>query len=328
MPPDTLLRVRGLTIGFPSGNGAWRHPVKDLSLTVDTNERVGLVGESGSGKSLTALACLGLIPEPGRLLGGEISITGVELFGPTAGAVNRVPHGSVGLVFQEAADALNPVYSVGFQLEETIRVQCRVARREARERAYNLLASVSLDNPPAVHAAYPYELSGGQAQRVMLALALAGEPKLLIADEPTSALDLVTQAQVLRLIERLTAERGLALLLISHDLGVVSGMVERVVVMHGGRIVEGGPAEAVLADPLHPFTRLLMASRSGRSAPPTDASTPYRSQPHAGGCSFADRCPDVRPPCRVMVPDLENAGNERTVRCPVVLEEMVSAGDC
>jgi len=327
MPPETLLRVRGLTIGFPSGNGAWRHPVKDLSLTVDTNECIGLVGESGSGKSLTALACLGLIPEPGRLCGGEISIAGVELFGPTSGTLNRAPHGTVGLAFQEAADALNPVYSVGFQLEETIRVQCQVDRREARERAHDLLASVSLDDPPAVHAAYPHELSGGQAQRVMLALALAGEPKLLIADEPTSALDLVTQAQVLALIERLTVERGLALLLISHDLGVVSGMVERVVVMHGGRIVEEGPAGAVLTDPLHPFTRLLMASRAGCSVPPKGASSPSRLQPDAGGCSFAHRCPEVRPPCRFKVPVLENAGNERSVRCPVVLEELVSAGD-
>ncbi len=326
MNPEALLRVRNLTIGFPSVNGTWRHAVVDLSMTVGAGERRGLVGLSGSGKSLTALACLGLIPEPGRRLGGRVTVAGVDLFHAANGADVPPPRGTVGLVLQEAADALNPVYTVGFQLEETIRVLLRVAPREARERALGLLASVAIDDPRAVCAAYPFELSGGQAQRVMLALALAGEPRILIADEPTSALDTVTQAQVLRLIERLAAERDLALLLISHDLAMVAGMVARVAVMHGGRIVEEGPAAAIFAHPLHPFTRLLVAARPGRRKTPTDRPAPLDSGLPARGCSFADRCQVVRPSCRAAVPDLEEAAADRKVRCPIA-REAGAAGD-
>ena len=284
MPPDALLRVHELTVGFPSSEGGWLPAVEGVSLTVKRGERVGLVGESGSGKSLTALACLGLVPEPGRIFGGEVSVGGIDAVGQSEGQRSPLRGATVGLVLQEAGGALNPVFTAGFQLEETLRVHRDMGRGEARERALDLLAAVAVEEPEVVMRAYPHELSGGQAQRVMLALALAGEPELLIADEPTSALDLMTQTQVLELLQDLIVERGLALLLISHDLTVMAGMVERVIVMHAGRIVEEGPTKVLFSDPLHPFTRLLLASVPGRLRDPQPFSAPPTPQSTDAGC--------------------------------------------
>ncbi len=264
MEAEALLKVHGLEVAFPDRRGGQRVVVDNVSLEVGVGERVGLVGESGGGKSLTALAILGLVPEPGEIRSGRVTIGGID--------TKEVPDcrgGVVGLVLQEAGSGLNPVYSVGFQLVETIEAHGIARGEEARRRALALLTEVAIDNPGPILAAYPHQLSGGQAQRVMIALALAGDPRMIVADEPTTALDMLTQAQILELLVRITDERGLGLLLVSHDLAVIGELVHRVVVMHGGRIVEEGATSEILRQPNHPVTRRLveaaMRVRGGRS---------------------------------------------------------------
>ena len=320
MRDNFVLEVDDLTVGFPSLTEGWTHPVDSVSLAVSAGERLGLVGESGSGKSLTALACLGLVPEPGRILEGAARAGGIDVRSASLDELHRLRGGIIGLAFQEAAEALNPVYTVGFQIAETVSTHHRVTRREAWNRTISLLAEVAVDEPETIAAAYPHELSGGQAQRVMLALALAGRPQLLIADEPTSALDVVTQAQVIELLERLTHEQGLALLLISHDLLVVENVVERVIVMYAGRVIEEGPTDAIFSTPLHPYTEMLLASAPGRRSR-LDASIqgPATSfaKPAVSGCRFSHRCPIVEPGCRDEEPALQQIGSGRRVRCIV-----------
>lgn len=255
MEAEVLLEISGLKVAFPDDDGGRRTVVDNVSLQVGAGERVGLVGESGSGKSLTALAILGLAPEPGEIRAGRVTLGGVD-----ADQVPGYRGGAVGLVLQEAGSALNPVYSVGFQLVETIVAHGRAGGDDARQRAGALLAEVAIDDPEPIMAAYPHQLSGGQAQRVMLALALAGEPRLIVADEPTTALDVLTQAQILDLLVRITDERRLGLLLVSHDLAVIGQVVHRIVVMHDGRVVEEGPTADVLQNPQHPSTRSLVAA--------------------------------------------------------------------
>lgn len=264
MEAEASLKVHGLEVAFPDRRGGQRVVVDNVSLEVGVGERVGLVGESGSGKSLTALAILGLVPEPGEIRSGRVTIGGID--------ANEVPGyrgGVVGLVLQEAGSALNPVYSVGFQLVETIEAHGVARGEEARQRARALLTEVAIEDPGPILAAYPHQLSGGQAQRVMIALSLAGEPMMIVADEPTTALDVLTQAQILELLVRITDERRLGLLLVSHDLAVIGQLVHRVVVMREGRIVEEGATSEVLRQPKHPVTRRLveaaMRVRGGRS---------------------------------------------------------------
>ena len=320
MCPDNVLEIDDLTVGFPSLADGWTHPVESVSLAVAAGERVGLVGESGSGKSLTALASLGLVPEPGKILDGSSRAGGIDVRSASLDELHRIRGGIVGLAFQEAAEALNPVYTVGFQIAETVSTHHRVTRREAWDRTISLLAEVAIDEPENIARAYPHELSGGQAQRVMLALALAGRPQMLIADEPTSALDVVTQAQVMELLERLTREHGLALLLISHDLRVVESVVERVIVMYAGRVIEEGPTAAVFSAPLHPYTKMLLASAPGRRGRLDDSlQDPATSfaRPAVRGCRFCHRCPIAEPTCREEEPDLLSAGPGRRVRCPL-----------
>ena len=255
MEAEPLLEVDDLGVAFPDGSGGRRVVVDGVSLTVGAGERVGLVGESGSGKSLTALAILGLTPEPGEIGTGRVMVDGVE-----SSEIAGCRGGVVGLVLQEAGSALNPVYSIGYQLVETIETHGIARGEAARLRALELLGEVALEDPEPIYGAYPHQLSGGQAQRVMLALALAGEPRVIVADEPTTALDLVTQAQILELLGRITDERNLGLLLVSHDLAVIAQLVHRVVVMHEGRIVEEGRTAEVLQNPEHPSTRALVAA--------------------------------------------------------------------
>jgi ABC-type dipeptide/oligopeptide/nickel transport system ATPase component len=264
----TLLAVRGLTIAFP-GAGGWRPVVRGVSLAVERGEIFGLVGESGSGKTLTALAILGLLPPNARVTAGRI-----ELQGPGAGAtvetmdlltlgpreLRRVRGGRIGLVFQEPATALNPAYTIGFQVVEAVRAHRALSRREAREEAVRLLDRVALPDARRRLADYPHQLSGGQRQRVMIAVALAGGPDLLLADEPTTALDVTLQAQILELLEDLRRDLGLAVLLITHDLGVVAETCDRVAVMHAGEIVEAAAVEALFRSPAHPYTRALLAA--------------------------------------------------------------------
>ncbi len=255
-----MIRIRNLSLAFPASRGGHTAALRGVSLEIAAGERVALVGESGSGKSLLALACLGLFPEHGRVVEGSIELDGADAATAPAATLRAWRGGIAGLAFQEAAGALSPVYTIGFQLAEAVRAHRPLSRRQARERALELLAEVAIEEPEAVLRAYPHELSGGQAQRAMLAVALAAGPRLLIADEPTSELDPITRAEVLGLVGRLCRERGLSLLLVSHDLAVVRGLAERVVVLHAGQVIDEGPTEALFSAPTHPITRELLAA--------------------------------------------------------------------
>jgi len=322
MSTKFVLQTADLTIAFPAPDGGWQNVIQDVTLTVADGERVALVGESGSGKSMTALAFLGLVPEPGKVLAGSTVTAGIAVSSASENELRRIRGAEVGLVFQEAAEALNPVYTIGFQLAETIRTHNGTTRAVARRQVRELLAEVAVGDPESVARSYPHELSGGEAQRAMLALALAGKPRCLIADEPTSALDVVTQARVLGLLERLTGEHGLGLLLISHDLLVVEGMVERVAVMYAGRIVEEALTEQLFHEPLHPYTRLLLDSAHGhREEPSETGSATFVGvlRPAADGCRFRNRCPVAEPSCADEEPALTEVAAGRSVRCPVAV---------
>lgn len=253
MATEPLLRAEGLDVVFPGPDGTRRKVLDGVSLSVGAGERVGLVGSSGSGKSMTALAILDLVPEPGQRCGGRVFVDGAD-----AASVDGFRGGVVGLVLQEAASALNPVFSVAGQLVETLAEHGVAKGADARQRAHALLREAAIEDVESVAKAYPHQLSGGQAQRVMIALALAGDPRVILADEPTTALDAVTQARILELLVRITDERGLGLLLVSHDLAVMADLVHRVVVIDGGRVVEEGTPAELIGDPHHPATRRIV----------------------------------------------------------------------
>jgi ABC-type dipeptide/oligopeptide/nickel transport system ATPase component len=254
----TLLEVSDLLIGFPRADGSWAHPVNGVSLAVDRGETVALVGASGSGKSLTALALVGLVPPPGQVIGGEIRLDGNELAQAPDEVWRRYRGRRIGLVFQDPLASLNPVRTIGDHLTETLRTHRPLTAGAARSEAVRLLGTVGLAEPARRAKAWPHQLSGGQRQRVLIALALAGEPDLLVADEPTSALDVTVQAEILDLLASLRRDRGLAMLLITHDLAVAATQADRVAVMQAGRIVETGTADTVLRHPSHPYTRALL----------------------------------------------------------------------
>jgi len=264
---DALLEIRDLGVAFPARDaaGGWLPVVRGAALAVGRGEVVGLVGESGSGKTLTALAVLGLVPPPGRVTAGSILLAedgggAVDLLKLAPEALRRVRGARVAMVFQEPATAFNPVYSIGFQIAEAVRAHRRISRGEARREAARLLDRVAFPEARRRLDDYPHQLSGGQRQRAMIAMALAGGPDLLLADEPTTALDVTLQAQILELLDELRRDLGLAVLLITHDLGVVAETCDRVVVMREGRVVETAWVEELFRAPAHPYTRELLAA--------------------------------------------------------------------
>jgi oligopeptide/dipeptide ABC transporter ATP-binding protein len=295
-----VLRVHGLDVGT-----ADLRLVSDVSFTIAAGERVGLIGESGSGKSLTAMAMMGLLPEGVRAT-GSVRLAGVghDLVGASEPRLATVRGAAMTMVFQEPMSALNPSMRVGDQVAEVMLLHgTQPDRRSARAAAVNLLDSVHLPDPERLARAYPHQLSGGQRQRVMIAIALANGPSVLLADEPTTALDVTVQAQVLDLILTGVAERGAALLFITHDLAVVATVCERVMVMYGGRIVESGPVKEVFTNPRHPYTRGLLAA-SDMTATNGRLSTIPGSVPAAGrfpdGCVFRTRCTHAADDCTVL----------------------------
>jgi oligopeptide/dipeptide ABC transporter ATP-binding protein len=295
-------------------------PVLDqVSLTVRDGETVGLVGESGSGKSVTALAILGLLGEQGRVDAGEIRLDGRDLVPLPEREWLKVRGRQVAMVFQEPMTSLNPLLPVGFQVAEVLEEHLGIGRAEARRRAAALFRDVGIPDAGRRIDAYPHQLSGGMRQRVMLAMAMACRPRLLIGDEPTTALDVTIQAQILALLRDLGRAAGTALLLISHDLGVVAAMASRVVVMYAGQVVEEAPARELYARPAHPYTRLLLAvvprvhQKHARLSAIAGSIPPPTALPV--GCRFHPRCPDAIALCREAAPALEPHGPDRRVRC-------------
>ena len=314
---EPLLEVRDLVTAFPAPAGPLR-AVDGVSLEVRRGEAVALVGESGSGKSLTALSVLRLVAPPGRVVGGTVAFEGRDLLSLGEREMCAVRGARIAMVFQEPMTALNPVLTAGFQVAEAVLAHEGVSRKEARGRARDLLVSVNLPDPDRVLDAYPHELSGGQRQRVCIAMALACRPALLLADEPTTALDVTLQAQFLDLLDWLRREMGLAVLLITHDLGVVARFAERVYVMYCGRVVEQGPAAALLTDPKHPYTRGLLASVPRRGAKGRLQAIPGgvpRLAEVPPGCAFGPRCPRFTEACAAAVPPVLAVGEGREVRC-------------
>jgi len=318
----SLLAVEDLTVGFDSGeSGALpRRVVEETSFALEPGSTLGLVGESGCGKSVTAMSIMRLLPSPpSRVFAGRIMFEGQDLLGLSPEKMRAIRGDRIGMVFQEPMTSLNPVLSVGFQIEEVLRLHRRLSHADARARALEMLGYVGIGAPERRLAQYPHQLSGGLRQRVMIAIALVCRPQLLIADEPTTALDVTIQAQILDLLRRLKREFGMALLLITHDLGVVAEMCDTVAVMYAGRIVERATAEALFRRPRHPYTHGLLAARP-RLVPkggklPTIAGTVPPPGRRGTGCSFADRCPRVLPRCRSERPELASVGEAQFAAC-------------
>jgi peptide/nickel transport system ATP-binding protein len=298
-PESPLLSVQHLTTGFDVGD-RFVPAVIDVSFDVSAGETLCLVGESGSGKSLTALSIMRLVQRPGRIAEGRLLFKGRDLRTFGTREMQKVRGAEIALIFQEPMTALNPVFTIGSQIEETLRVHGRATRRTARQKAIELLEAVRVPEPHKRVRDYPHQLSGGLRQRALIAMSLSCDPVLVIADEPTTALDVTIQAQILELLRSLQQRMGLALLLITHDLGVVAEMADRVAVMYAGRIVEEAPVRTLFADPKHPYTRGLMASIPG-GAPGTRLRAIQGTVPPLGelppGCSFTPRCPNRFEPC-------------------------------
>jgi peptide/nickel transport system ATP-binding protein len=316
-----LLSVSHLTTGFDQ-DGRFVPAVMDLSFDLDAGETLCLVGESGSGKSLTALSIMRLIPNPGRITSGRILFRSAggerDLLTLPERDMEHVRGAEIGLVFQEPMTALNPVFTIGNQIEETLRIHGRATRWNACAKAVELLASVSVPDPEQRAREYPHQLSGGLRQRALIAMALACGPSLLIADEPTTALDVTIQAQILDLLRDLQKRMGLALLLITHDLGIVAGMADRVAVMYAGRIIEEAPVDVLFSNPRHPYTRGLMASMPG-AEPGARLKAIQGTVPPLGqlppGCAFAPRCPDRFEPCATVAPETTQLPDGCGVKC-------------
>ena len=322
----SLLSVEDLRVFFHIEAGTVR-AVDGVTLSVQRGQAVGLVGESGCGKTITGMSVLGLLQPPGRIEGGRILFRGrtdsqtVDLAGldPRGDQIRAIRGAEIAIVFQEPMTSLNPVYTVGDQIAEAVLVHRRVTRRDARDQAVEMLQRVGLPQPHRIAGEYPHQLSGGMRQRAMIAMALSCDPCLLIADEPTTALDVTVQAQILDLIARAQAERHMALLLITHDLGVVAHMAAAIAVMYLGTVVECGPRNAIFNSPLHPYTQALL-----RSVPVLGRRAKERLSPVRGtvpdplavpaGCPFAPRCPEQMEVCCVR-PSLQEAEPGHQVAC-------------
>ena len=317
-PPEPLLVVDGLRTVFPTDGGVVR-AVDDVSFRLHPHETLGLVGESGCGKSVTALSVMRLVDPPGVVRARGILWRGTDLLSLSERAMRRIRGGEISMIFQEPMTSLNPVFTVGEQIIEAVRLHQEKSRDEARAIAVDMLRRVGISNPDRAVDRYPHQMSGGMKQRVMIAMALACRPSLLIADEPTTALDVTIQAQILDLLRDLQRDLGAALLFITHDMGIIAEMAHRVAVMYAGRIVESAPVREIFANPLHPYTRGLLA------CVPTVAGRKERLQTIPGtvpdlahlppGCAFRPRCPVKAPESETTVPELREVAPGHFVAC-------------
>jgi len=317
-----LLSVRGLRSHFVTPRGEVQ-AVRDVSFDIAPGEIVGLVGESGSGKSATAMSLLRLLPGSAKV-SGSVTFRGRDVLKLRGEALRRLRGGEVSMIFQDPMTALDPVFTIGDQLVAVIRAHRRIDKAAARTLAAQLLAEVGIGDVATRLKQYPHQISGGMRQRVLIAKALCGTPGLLVADEPTTALDVTIQAQILRLLRRLRDTTGMAVLLVTHDLGVVSHLCDRVLVMYGGRIVETGTVDQVLRGPRHPYTRALLraAALPERSQPivPIGGAPPSLLDPPPG-CPFAPRCPVATERCATVLPELTAGADGHAAACLVVEEE-------
>src|SRR3954468_12185599 len=316
---EPVLSVRNLQVEFAARRGTLR-AIDGVSFDIAKGEVLGVVGESGAGKSVTGLAVIGLIDPPGRISGGEIQISGLRIDNLPPEEMRKVRGKRIGMIFQDPLTSLNPLYRVGDQIIETIKTHTNLNEQQARKRAIDLLAEVGISAPEKRIDGYPHEFSGGMRQRVVIALALCAEPELIIADEPTTALDVSVQAQIISLIKRLGRDHGTAVMLVTHDMGVIAETSDRVAVMYSGRIAEIGPVQDVVQHPLHPYAKGLMG------AIPTLAGEDKRlvqipgSMPRLSaippGCAFNPRCPFVFDRCRIERPEPIRQGTQ-DVACPL-----------
>ena len=315
----SLLDIRHLSTRFKTEAGDVQ-AVDNLSLTVAKGQVLGLVGESGCGKSITALSILRLVPWPGQITAGEIIYDGVDLLRLSENEIRKYRGKRIALIPQDPMTALNPVYTIGFQIMEAIQVHNKISSKEARQQAIELLELARIPQAKERIDEYPHQFSGGMRQRVMIAMALSCKPELLIADEPTTALDVTVQAQILDLLRSIQKEKGMSIILITHDLGVVAEMCDQVAVMYAGSIVEQAAVLELFKRPLHPYTVGLM---NCLPKPGTKRLVPIDGQPPnlinlPPGCRFADRCPLVEPRSREAIPLLEEKVPGHFVRCVVV----------
>ncbi|TQV81858.1 ABC transporter ATP-binding protein [Denitrobaculum tricleocarpae] len=325
-PVKPVLAVQNLSIGFKGINS---NLVDGVSFSVAPGETLCLVGESGCGKSITALSLMGLLPSPpAEITSGRAAFDGKDLLSLPKSEISEIRGDRIAMVFQEPMTSLNPVYTVGEQISEAVRRHRKVTKAEALDRALEMLKRVRIPAPEKRLKEYPHQLSGGMRQRVMIAMALANDPSLLIADEPTTALDVTIQAQILKLINSLQKETGTALIMITHDLGVVAEVADKVAIMYAGRIVEAGPVGEIFENPQHPYTLGLMSSmpslakRSGRLVTVAGMVPPADAMPN--GCRFATRCPFYTPDCSRNVPHLSQLSEDHAVACfRVPLEENI-----
>jgi len=317
-----LLEIKGLKTHFKTDDG-WLHAVDGVDISIDRGETVGVVGESGCGKSVTAKTVMKLIDmPPGRIVAGQVLWKGRDLVPLPDEAMQKIRAKEISIIFQEPMTSLNPVFSVGEQIAESLRLHEGLSRKEAMDRAVQMLKLVRIPTPERRINDYPHQFSGGMRQRVMIAIALACKPQLIIADEPTTALDVTIQAQILDLLQRLKDEMGMAVMLITHAMGVVAEVSQRVVVMYAGKVVEEAPVRELFAHPRHPYTQGLI-----RSIPRIDLAALHRQRLEAipgtvpklidpaEGCRFAARCKHVRAECRQATPPLRQVGPGHRVAC-------------
>ncbi len=326
-----LLEVRDLHVRFETHDGTV-HAVDGVSLSVDRGRTLGVVGESGSGKSVTALTVMGLTRVPNATIEGQVLLDGVDLLALPSDELRAVRGKRVAMVFQDPLSSLHPLYRIGWQIVEAIRAHERVSEKAARDRALEALAEVGIPNAGERLDSYPHELSGGMRQRVMIAMALVLDPEVLIADEPTTALDVTVQAQILDLVRTLQAEHGTAVVLITHDLGVVAETADDVAVMYAGRVAELGPLASVLETPEHPYTWGLLQSLPGAETSRAEPLHPIEGTPPSlisvpSGCAFHPRCPYALPVCPRAQPALLATRPGHTVAChlPVATRRVIGA---
>ena len=323
-----LLRVRDLAVEFGPRGRAIR-VVDGVGFDLEAGRCVGIVGESGSGKSMTSLSLLRLIPDPpGRIASGRIELAGHDVMAMPRAALPSLRGKEIAMIFQEPMNSLNPVMTIGAQIREALYLHCEGDRAARRARVLEMLRLVGIPHPEQRLSAYPHEFSGGMRQRVMIAMALACDPKVLIADEPTTALDVTIQARVLDLMRRLQARLGMAIILVSHDLGVIAEMADQVLVMYCGRVVERAPVAAIFSRPAHPYTEGLLRAIPGAAGParrlyqiPGTVPSPLERGP---GCPFYDRCPKRMPVCLTEMPPLDPVGAHHEAACFAASKEMAA----